>query len=101
MKVFDFLCLELSLTLNQPIVGKERYDLWTSMALQGAHPIFGLTPESAAEYLETGEGYFIEGCRRKIDQKEWNRLVSRIRSFNPDVEQPEEILARFCGFDKE
>lgn len=101
MKVFDFLCQELSLTVNQPIIGKERYDLWTSMALQDAHPAFGLTPEAAAAYLEAGEGNLLGRCREKAGPKKWSRLIERVRHFNPDVEQPEEVFARLCGLDKE
>lgn len=99
MKVFDFLCQELSVTTNRPIVGKERYDLWTSMALQNAHPAFGLTPEAAAAYLEAGEGNLIGRCREKVGPKVWARLVDTVRNFNHDVERPEEIFARICGLD--
>lgn len=101
MKVFDFLCQELSVALNEPIIGAKRYDLWTSMALRGAHPAFGLTPEAAAAYLEAGEGNFIGRCREKIGPQVWARLVDAVRNFNPDVEQPEEIFRRLCGLDEE
>lgn len=99
MKVFDFLCQELSVLIDEPVIGRTRYDLWTSMALHGAHPAFQLTPEAAAEYLETGQGSVVGRCREKVGPHKWAKFVGSIRKFNPDVEQPEEILARICGLD--
>lgn len=97
MKVFNFLCQELSVTINQPIVGKARYDLWTSMALHDAHPAFDLTPEAAATYLETCHEGFLDRLRTRVRDKEWRLLVRRIREFNPDHDTPEEIFSRLCG----
>ena len=44
-------------------------------------------------------GALVEKCRREIKPKTWARLVRRIRTFNPEQEQPEEVFKRLCGDD--
>lgn len=98
MKVFDYLVQELSLSAGENLAGgPKRYDLWTSMALNDAHPMHGLTSEQAATYLEEATGPILERLRKKVGPKEWAKLVKRIRRFNPDHPTPEETLQRILG----
>lgn len=99
MKVFDYLHQELSLAANKLV---PRYELWTAMALQDAHPMFELTSEKAAQFLAQGTGKFLEKLREQVGAKEWGRLVKRVHQFNPDIDTPEEVMKRLCdGTSKE
>jgi len=93
MKVFDYLHQELCMTMGKPV---PRYGIWTSMALQDAHPAFDLTPEKAANYLENGTGKILDQCRKTAGEKKWAKLVARVRKFNPDQDTPEEVFTRLC-----
>ncbi len=94
MKTFDYLHQELSLALDRQI---PRFGLWVSMATQEAHPMFGLTPEQAAHYLETGTGQILDQSRQDLGKKKWAKLVERVRNFDPEGQTPDEILERLCG----
>lgn len=94
MKIFDYLHQELNLTINQAV---PRYDLWTAMALQDAHPMFDLSPEKAAHFLEAGTGKFLDRLRKLAGEKKWAKLVDQVRGFNPEQDTPEEVFARLCG----
>ncbi len=94
MKVFDHLHQELSLALDRPV---SRFELWISMAGQGAHPLSSLTPEQAARYLETGTSKVLDQGRRTLGAKKWAKLVERVSRFDPESQTPEEIMERLCG----
>jgi hypothetical protein len=93
MKLFDFICQEMSVLTDVPVVGPVRFELWTSMAEHKAHPA-SLTNEQAADYFLYGKGFPIYKVLAKVSDKQWRDFIKRIESFNPDIETPEEVFER-------
>lgn len=94
MKVFDYVHQELSLVVGKLV---SRYELWTAMALQDAHPLFNPTSKKAADFLAYGEGRLLSGLRRQVGEKRWNELVDQVRNFDPEQDTPEKIMERLCS----
>lgn len=95
MQVFDFICQELSLALEEPIVGAKRFDLWIAMASWGWHPLFNAKDTvRAASCLELAESPLLSKLRNKLGDAKLAKLLDKVSHFNPDQPTPEEVFER-------
>ncbi len=85
-RIFNWLHVELSLTLCRPV---PRMDLWSEVGEMFSPDT--LTHEQGLEFLESYMPKVIQ-----ISQYERDSIIKRYKKWDPNVDTPEEIMERIC-----